>query len=63
MKRWKTLKTYLNEDCNDEEILSIVRDINSYDGSLEYLAWEDIDSFDELCDGMKPWEIARALRF
>ena len=61
--RWKPSKTYLNEDCNDEEILSIVRDINSYDGSLEYLAWEDIDSFDELCDGMKPWEIARACFF
>lgn len=62
-KQIEAIKAYLNEDCNDEEIFGLVRDINSYDGSLECLAWEDIDSFDELHSHMKPWEIARACFF
>lgn len=62
-KQTNALKEYLTNDCPDDDILTLIRDINSYDGSLESLSWENIDSFDELCEGMKPWEVARAIHF
>ena len=59
-KQREAILEYLN-DCNDEEILSIVRDINGYNGECENLEWFDMEyEFDELCGGMKPWDIARA---
>lgn len=59
-KQTNALKVYLTDYYPDDEILTLVRDINYYDGSLESLFWENMDSFDELCEGMKAWEIARA---
>lgn len=59
-KQREAILEYLN-DCDDEEILNIVRDINSYNGDCDNLVWYDMEyEFDELCDGMKPWEVARA---
>lgn len=59
-KQREAILDFLN-DCNDEGILNIVRDINGYSGDYDNLVWYDMEyEFDELCDGMKPWEIARA---
>jgi len=38
-------------EMDDDSVLSIIREITSYDGSLEDESWEDIDSFDELLNG------------
>lgn len=56
------IKSYL-EELNGSEVLSIVREINSYNGALESLTWESMEDFDELCGNMKPWEVARACYF
>lgn len=58
-KQREAILDFLN-DCNDEEILNIIRDINGYSGDYDNLVWYDMEEFDELCDSMKPWEVARA---
>lgn len=52
------IREFLTESSG-EEVLQIVREINWVNGSLKELYWEDMDSFDELNDGLTPHEVAR----
>ena len=56
---FETIHEFLNR-ANTETILSIIREINGYNGSLEDMKWYDMEEFDELLEGKTPWEIARA---
>lgn len=60
VKQENTIRDFLREQT-DDNILSIVREINGWDGRLEDLTWYDIEyEFNELMDGIEPWEVARA---
>ena len=62
-KQYDAIMEYL-DDLDDSDILSLVRDINGYDGSLESLEWFEMEyEFDELLSGMSPWDIARAVAY
>lgn len=51
-------------NLSDDEILSIVREINGYNGRLEELVWYDMEyEFDELMNGLSPWDIARMIYY
>lgn len=54
------LREYL-EDCSDQELLSVIRDVNSHNGACEDLLWYDMYLFDEFMDGKKPREIAELI--
>ena len=59
--QYETLRQYLS-DLSTDDILSIVRQINGYNSDLNNLVWYDIDNeFNELLDGLTPWEIARSI--
>lgn len=51
------------QECSTNELLFIIGQINSYNDSLNHLEWSDIENFDRFCEGMTPWEIARACHF
>ena len=62
-KQYDAIMEYL-DDLDDRDILSLVRDINGYDGSLESLEWFEMEyEFDDLLSGMSPWDIARAVAY
>ena len=45
------------------DLKEMVRECNSWNGSLDWLECYDMDEFDDLMSGMKPWEIARSCYF
>jgi len=49
--------------ADDSTLLTIISCINSINGDLDSLLWYDMSEFDELCCGMKPLDIARAIIF
>lgn len=58
----EAIKDYIRE-ADESEQLSIIREINGYNGSLDYLNWEDFDEeFFEICFS-DPIEAARATFF
>ena len=57
-KTIEVIENYLKEEATTNELVNIVRDLNNYNGNLESLAWEFMDDFDELCEYMKPSDIA-----
>lgn len=60
VKQENAIRDFLREQT-DDNILRIVKEINGWDGQLENLTWYDIEyEFNELMDGVEPWEIARA---
>lgn len=50
-------------NANDEDKFIIINDMNNWNGCFEDVVWFSMDDFDELCYGMKPWDIARAIYF
>lgn len=62
VKQENAIKDFLTGQTHDH-ILDIVREINGWDGQLEHLTWYDMDEFNELTNGMEPWDIARAVFF
>ena len=56
---FEAIHEFLN-GADTETILSIIREINGYNGSLEDMEWYDMEEFDELLESRTPWEIARA---
>ena len=50
-------------DNNIKELLEMVQEVNSYNGSLEYLEFYDMDSFNELMHGLDPIDIAMKISF
>lgn len=60
VKQENAIRDFLREQT-DDNILSIVKEINGWNGQLEDLTWYDIEyEFNELMDGIEPWEVARA---
>lgn len=45
------------EDASARDLLSLVRDIASYNGMFSYLEWEDMDELDYLLENRTPTEI------
>lgn len=57
------IENFLNE-CSTEDLFEIVRDINAYNGELEYLTWEYFDDdFFSTFFYNNPMEAARATFF
>lgn len=61
-KTIEAIKDYIREADEDEQ-LYIIRDINSYNGALEYLAWEYFDEEFFKIFFSDPIEAARATYF
>lgn len=59
VKQENAIRDFLNE-ADDNTIMNIVREINNYNGDLEYLVWYEMEEFDWLMDGNPAWDIARA---
>lgn len=51
------------EQLSTDELLSLYREINSYDGSLDQFDIFEMDEFDEVLDGYKPSEIVNSIRY
>lgn len=52
------------EEADDNTLLAIINCINDTNGDLNSLVWYNMSDFNELlCDGIKPWDIARAITF
>ena len=55
---WK----YINE-CDTDELMNVVTDVNSYDGYFDWLEWFDMDELDTYLEGYTPTEIAQKCQF
>ena len=62
MNKEEAIRTYI-ESMNTDDLREVVRDINSWDGSLDNLAYYNMDEFDELLDGYTPMEIAELVQY
>ena len=51
------------EELGTDELLSLCREINSYDGNLDQFDIFEMDEFDEMLDGKTPTEIVNSIRF
>ena len=56
--KMKTIKEQI-ADLNTDTLLSLVSEVNSYDGSLEYLEYYDWGTFEDLISGMEPGDVIR----
>lgn len=55
---WK----YINE-CDTDNLMSVITDINSYNGYFDWLEWLDMDELDTYLEGYTPTEIAQKCQF
>lgn len=46
-----------------ENLLTMVQEINAYNGSMEHLDLYDMEMFDEIMNGFEPMEIALRIYF
>ena len=51
------------EELGTDELLSLCREINSYDGNLDQFDIFEMDEFDEMLDGKTPTEIVNSIRY
>ena len=58
----KTIKEQI-ADLSMESLLNLVSEVNSYDGSLEYLDYYDWETFEDLISGMEPGDVIRRTFF
>ena len=49
------------EEADSQTIFYLVNEIYWRNGELSHLVWEDMESFDELCQGMEPHKIANCI--
>ena len=49
------------EEADSQTIFDLVNEIHWCNGELSHLVWEDMESFDELCQGMEPYKIANCI--
>lgn len=49
------------EEADSQTIFYLVNEIYLCNGELSHLVWEDMESFDELCQGMEPHKIANCV--
>lgn len=59
-KTKNAIREYL-EDSSSSILFDLVNEIHRYNGELSHLVWEDMESFDELCQGMEPHKIANCI--
>lgn len=62
MTRTDAIRKYINE-CDTDELMNVVTDVNSYDGYFDWLAWFDMDELDVYLEGYTPTEIAQKCQF
>ena len=43
------------------DLLGMVQEVNSYNGDLDYLEFYDMDSFNDIMNGLDPDELARRI--
>lgn len=55
------IKNWIKNEATDDELIQIVSEVNSWDGSLEEYAFYDMDSLDEFFRGVKPTELLSKL--
>ena len=51
------------EELGTDELLSLCREINSYDGNLDQFDIFEMDEFDEMLEGKTPTEIVNSIRY
>ena len=51
------------EELGTDELLSLCREINSYDGNLDQFDIFEMDEFDEMLGGKTPTEIVNSIRY
>ena len=62
MTRTDAIRHYINE-CDTDELLQVVTDVNSYDGYFDWLEWLDMEELDVYLEGYTPTEIAQKCQF
>lgn len=62
MTRTNAIWKYINE-CDTDELLNVLTDVNSYDGYFDWLEWLDMDELDSYLEGYTPTEIAQKCQF
>lgn len=58
MTRTDAIWKYINE-CDTDELLKVVSDVNSYDDYFDWLEWLDMEELDMYLEGYTPTEIAQ----
>lgn len=59
-KTKNAIREYL-EDSSSSTLFDLVNEIHRYNGELSHLVWEDMENFDEMCQGMEPHKIANCI--
>lgn len=59
-KTKNAIREYL-EDSSSSILFDLVNEIHRYNGELSHFVWEDMENFDELCQGMEPHKIANCI--
>ena len=55
------IKNWIKNEATDDEVIQIVSEVNSWDGSLEEYAFYDMDSLDDFFCDVKPTEFLSKL--
>ena len=59
---YDALTDYL-EGLSDEDLVGVVSELNSYNDSLGTDEWMEMDSFDDVCCGMSPTQVAMRIYY
>ena len=62
LTRKNAIWNYINE-CDTDELVNVVTDVNSYDDYFDFLVWFDMDELDTYLEGYTPTEIAQKCQF
>ena len=62
MNKQQAMEKYI-DNMNSEELRELVRDIYTWDGSLDNLEVDPMDEFDELMSNSKPTELAQMIQY
>lgn len=62
MNKEQAIRSYV-ENMGSEDLRELVRDIYTWDGSLDNLEVDPMDSFDELMSDSKPTELAQMIQY
>lgn len=62
MTKEQAIKNYVQEMATND-LRSIAYCINSYNGRIDWLVWEDMEEFDEFLSGYTPTQIAQMIYY
>lgn len=57
MEKQEIIKNWIMNEASDDELVSIVSGVNSYNGSLDSMYYYQMQDMDELFYGVKPLEL------